>query len=85
MPFGRYAFKRLPFGITSAPEILQRKMTETLNGLKGVAIFMDYVLVYGDTSEQHDQRLSKVLERIDSAGLKLNKEKFKFSFTSWAR
>ncbi|KAA8578257.1 hypothetical protein FQN60_018737, partial [Etheostoma spectabile] len=77
-PFGRYAFKRLPFGITSAPEIFQRKMTETLNGLEGVAIFMDDVLVYGDTPEQHDQRLSKVLERIESAGLKLNKEKCKF-------
>lgn len=71
-PFGRYAFKRLPFGITSAPEIFQRKMTETLNGLVGVAIFMDDVLVYGDTPEQHDQRLSK------SADLKLNKEKCKF-------
>ncbi|XDV16248.1 hypothetical protein PO909_016045 [Leuciscus waleckii] len=77
-PFGRYAFKRLPFGITSAPEIFQCKMTETLNGLVGVAIFMDDVLVYGDTPEQHDQRLSKVLKRIESAGLKLKKINNKF-------
>ncbi len=36
---------------------------------------MDDILVYGDTMEQHDQRLTKVLERIESAGLKLNREK----------
>lgn len=77
-PFGRYAFKRLPFGITSAPEIFQRKMAETFRDLDGVAVFMDDVLVYGQTPEQHDQRLNKVLERIESVGLKLNKEKCKF-------
>lgn len=34
---------------------------------------MDDILVYGDTPEQHDQHLSKVLERIESAGLILTK------------
>lgn len=77
-PFGRYSFKRLPFGITSAPEIFQRKMAETLHGLDGVAVYMDDILVYGDTPEQHDQYLSKVLERVESAGLKLNREKCVF-------
>ncbi len=36
--FGRFCFKRLPFSITSAPEIFQRKMPETLEGLEGVEI-----------------------------------------------
>uniref|UniRef100_A0A3B3I785 Gypsy retrotransposon integrase-like protein 1 n=1 Tax=Oryzias latipes TaxID=8090 RepID=A0A3B3I785_ORYLA len=74
-PFGRYCFKRLPFGITSAPEIFQRKMLETLEGLEGVEVFMDDILVHGATMEEHDARLERVLRRIDSAGLKLNKEK----------
>lgn len=74
-PFGRYCFKRLPFGITSAPEIFQRKMLETLEGLEGVAVFMDDILIYGTSMEQHDARLEKVLQRVESAGLKLNKEK----------
>lgn len=39
---------------------------------------MDDILVYGDTPEQHNVNLSKVLERIESTGLKLNKEKCKF-------
>lgn len=73
--FGRYCFKRLPFGITTAPEIFQRKMLETLEGLEGVEAFMDDILVYGSTMEEHDARLDKVFRRIESVGLKLNKEK----------
>lgn len=77
-PFGRYSFKRLPFGITSAPEIFQRKMVETLDGHDGVAVYMDDILVYGNTPEQHDQYLTMALERIESAGLKLNTDKCVF-------
>ncbi|XP_063063818.1 uncharacterized protein K02A2.6-like [Engraulis encrasicolus] len=77
-PFGRFQFKRLPFGITSAPEIFQRKVTETMEGLEGVEIFMDDVLVYGATVREHDQRLEKVMQRIEAAGLKLNRDKCSF-------
>lgn len=76
-PFGRYCFRRLPFGITSAPEIFQRKMTETLQGLQGVSVYMDDIVVHGKDMEEHDFHLQKVLERVESAGLKLNKDKCK--------
>ena len=39
-PFGRYCFQRLPFGISSALEIFMRKMTEVLEGLPGVFVYM---------------------------------------------
>lgn len=77
-PFGMYCFKRLPFSITSAPEIFQRKMLETLEGLEGIEAFMDNIPVYGATIEQHDARLEKVLHHIELAGLKLNQEKCSF-------
>ncbi len=32
-PFGRYRWKRMPFGISSAPEVFQRRMCETIEGL----------------------------------------------------
>ena len=35
-PFGRFRFNHLPFGITSAPEHFQRKMTKLLTGLDGL-------------------------------------------------
>lgn len=77
-PFGRYCFRRLPFGISSAPEIFQRKMQQTLQGLEGVQVFMDDILVYVSSLEQHDSCLEQVLKRVESAGLILNPEKCTF-------
>ena len=81
-PFGRFCFKRLPFGITSAPEYFQRKMSDILSGLKGVVCLIDDVLVYGATQEDHDKNLLAVLNRIQDAGLTLNREKCVFSTTT---
>ncbi|KAL7846655.1 hypothetical protein SRHO_G00216350 [Serrasalmus rhombeus] len=78
-PLGRYCFKRLPFGITSAPEIFQRKMSELLHGHKGTVVYMDDILVFGETQEIHDQRLKQVMETITAAGLRLNKDKCRLS------
>uniref|UniRef100_A0A3B3XMK2 ribonuclease H n=1 Tax=Poecilia mexicana TaxID=48701 RepID=A0A3B3XMK2_9TELE len=74
-PFGRYYFNRLPFGITSAPEIFQREMTKLLEGQEGVATYMDDILIYADTPEQHEARLKKTLDTLKEAGLRLNHEK----------
>lgn len=74
-PFGRYRYRRLPMGVSVAPEIFQRKMKELLGDLNGVVCYLDDIVIYGATNEEHDQNLSKVLERIIQSGLKLNKEK----------
>ena len=50
-------------------------MSETLNGLPGTLCLMDDILVYGKTQAEHDQRLRKVLERVQQAGLTLSQEK----------
>ena len=76
-PFGRYCFRRLPFGITSAPEIFQRRMVRLLDGLTGVKTVMDDILVYGN-EKNHETRLRAVLDRIRPSGLKLNKAKCHF-------
>ncbi|XP_070387975.1 uncharacterized protein [Dermacentor albipictus] len=46
-PYGRYCYRRLPFGITSAPHIFQRKFSQVIEGLDGVLNYMDDILVYG--------------------------------------
>ncbi|MCY3930012.1 MAG: RNase H-like domain-containing protein, partial [Acidobacteria bacterium] len=80
-PYGRFCFRRLPFGITSAPEHFQRRMSCILSGLNGVVCLMDDILVHGETQAQHDDRLVKVLHRLQESGLTLNSEKCKFSQT----
>lgn len=74
-PFGRYCLKRLPFGVSSAPEAFQKCIAQRLEDLEGVVNFMDDILVWGENLEEHDQRLRRLLERIRSINLKLNWEK----------
>ena len=45
-PFGRFCFHWMPFGISSATEHFQRRMSETLSSLAGVMCMMDDVLVH---------------------------------------
>jgi len=78
-PFGRFCFKRLPFGITSAPEHFQRRMSSLLSGIDGVVCLMDDIMIHGTTQEEHDERLARVLTRLQEAGLTLNREKCAFS------
>ena len=74
-PFGRFRFTRLPFGITSGPEVFQRVMQQMLIEVEGVDFFIDDIVVWGETVEQHDQRLKQVLEKCKMNGLTLNGNK----------
>lgn len=73
-PFGRYCFHRLPFGITSAPEYFQHVMANILEGQTGAVNMIDDILVLGQDRVEHDQCLTKVLQRLSKAGLTLNRE-----------
>ncbi|GBM15388.1 Transposon Ty3-G Gag-Pol polyprotein [Araneus ventricosus] len=63
-PFGRFKFKRLPFGISSAPEVFQKRIRECLKGLNGVVGLMHEFAVYGEARKEHDERLYQVLQRF---------------------
>jgi len=79
---GRYRYLRLPQGLCSAPEIFQAEMNKILEGVDGVIIHMDDILVCGRDTAQHDARLKKVLDRIKAAGMTLNKAKCRFGVKS---
>ena len=78
-PFGRFKFKRLPYGITSAPEYFQKRMDKILQGLPGVLCHMDDILIWGRNKKEHDARLFAVLQRLSQANLTLNSDKFEFA------
>ena len=75
---GLYQYNRLPFGVASAPAIFQRCMDTLLQGLPGVSVYLDDVLVTGASVEEHLCNLDKVLGKLRAAGLRLNKSKCKF-------
>lgn len=78
-PYGRYRFLRMPFGISTAPEIFQRSMQQLLGDLPNTAVVMDDILVWGKTREDRDKALTQLLKRCDECGLKLNLEKCFFA------
>ncbi|XP_062610112.1 uncharacterized protein LOC134271904 [Saccostrea cucullata] len=77
-PFGRYRFLRLPFGISSAPEVYHKAVHMILEHLKGTSSFMDDIIVWGANLEEHNERIKQVLETVRGANLKLNKSKCEF-------
>ena len=81
-PFGRFAFNRLPFGLSSSPELYSKIVSQVLDGLEGVVCHMDDVCVWGKSPEEHDARVRAVLGRMVEAGMTLNVDKCKFSCSS---
>ena len=83
-PWGRYRWKRMPFGISPAPEEFQRYLDSALEGLEGIKAICDDILVcgvgesYEEAVQDHDNKLVKLLERCRSKGIKLNSKKLLF-------
>ena len=80
-PFGRYRYLRLPFGISSAPEVFHRIIADYFSDIPGVYTYIDDLLVVGSTVEEHDSRLKQVLTRCRQINLGLNAEKCRFGRT----
>ena len=64
----------MPFGIQSAPEHYQKKITQILEGLDGHISIIDDMLIHGKTQKEHDERVRAVLKKLDEAGTTLNPE-----------
>ena len=79
-PLGFYECLRMPFGLTNAPATFQRLMENCLGDLhlNWCIIYLDDIIVYSKTPEEHLQRLKAVFEKISKAGLKLKPNKCEF-------
>ena len=83
-PFGRYRWRRLPFGLNCSPEEFQRLLSECLEGLENIEVIADDILIFGagDTEEsavnQHDEAFRALLQRARERNLKLNPDKLRF-------
>ena len=83
-PLGFWEFNRLPQGVTNAPSTFQRLMEKCVGemNLKEVLVFIDDLIVFAPTLEEHEERLMRVLNRLKDFGLKLSVEKCTFFQTS---
>ena len=68
---GLFQYTRLPFGISSATGIFKRVIESLLQDIDGVVVYLDDILVTGNSEETHLRALEEVLRRLERAGLKV--------------
>ena len=78
-PYSWFCFNKLPFGISSAPEIFQCRMNDLLSALPEVLCHVDDILIYGKDAAEHESRLHATLERIQAAGVTVNESNVSFT------
>lgn len=79
-PYAHLEFNRMPFGLKNAPATFQRLMDRVLSGLQGIELFvyMDDIVIYATSLEEHALKLKKLLARLKAAGLALQPDKCQF-------
>ena len=79
-PLGFYECVHMPFGLTDAPATFQCLMESCLEDyhLKYCIIYLDDIIIFFKTSEEHIDRLGKVFQKLDEAGLRLKPGKCEF-------
>ena len=78
--FGTYAFTRMPFGLKSAPATYQRATDKILTTVKWMFafVYLDDIIVFSSSFEDHKFHLRTVLELLQVAGVTLCLSKSKF-------
>ena len=77
-PFGRYRFKRLPFGVHSAQEVFHKKIQQIFGDMSNVETDIDDFLIWGSDEGTHNTRLIQCLERMRENNITLNIKKCSF-------
>ena len=73
LPWGKYRYKRLPMGISSAPDIFQQVMIDLLRDVEFVQVYTDDLLITSDGSmEDHSNKVQRVLKRLEDIGFRAN-------------
>ncbi|MCG7869970.1 MAG: reverse transcriptase, partial [Candidatus Thiodiazotropha taylori] len=82
--YGHFEMTRMPFGLNSAASTFQRTMELALQGLQWITclIYIDDIVVYGKSFDEHISRVEEVLDRMRKAGLKLKPDKSNMFQTS---
>ena len=72
-PFAHYQYRVCPQGLATSPNFAQSVMDRMFEDLKredDCFIYIDDILIWGDTLEEHNAKLARVLQRLGENGMK---------------
>ena len=75
---GKFKFNRVPFGLAQAPAYFQRLINEVLTDCNFAMGYLDDIIIFSKTEEEHLQYLEEIFEQLQKAGLKLKLQKCSF-------
>ena len=70
MPFGKYKYLEVPFGLAQALTYFQNLMNKVLNGLHFMLAYLDDVMIFSESAEQHLKHIQIVSTRLKQAKLR---------------
>ena len=71
-PFGRYFFKRMPFGLCSTSEVLPKRVYQTFGDMDDVHVIADDIVIASNSEEGADRILIKLSKRAQKKNVKFN-------------
>ena len=77
-PFGKYEYVKAPFGLAQAPAYFQELMTGVLKDLPFALAYLDNIIIYSSTPEEHLQHIKTVFEKLHHAKLSMKLSKCHF-------
>ena len=77
-PVGAFAFTRTPFGLSTSTQVFQRLIDTVTRGLSFVYAYIDDILVFSKSEEEHFKHLPIIFDRLNDYGLTINLKKCKF-------
>ena len=78
-PFGSFEYNRMPFGLRNSSGTFQRFIDSVLRDLPFALAYVDDILIFSRTKDEHNQHLKQVLSRLMTTGLRINGNKCQFS------
>ena len=75
--YGHYEYKVMPFGLVNTPATFQAMMNTILREFldNGVVVYLDHILIYSKTLEEHKSLVKQVLARLEQYGLVVSPKK----------
>ena len=80
-PWGLFEYVRTPFGLKNAPATFQRFLNHVTHQLENTSVYIDDLIIYSNTVEEHFHHLFLLFERLSRFGLVINLEKSEFFVT----